>query len=80
MLEQSRFVGLGGGQEPLLDVAEAADLFRNGGKTDREVMVVRRQALEHFAEHRLVIADQLALGLALERTAERIEPGAAQEF
>ena len=43
LLEQRRLVGLGGGEMPLLDVAEAADFFRDRGKADREVMVFRRQ-------------------------------------
>ena len=64
----------------LLDVTEAADFFRDRGKPDGEGMIVRRQRVEHFVEHRLVIVDQLPLGAALERAAERIERRAAEEF
>ena len=35
LLEQSGLVGLGSRQMPRLDVAEAADLFRDGGKSRR---------------------------------------------
>src|SRR5579859_7910197 len=41
-------------------------------------MVLRRERSEHLVEHRLVIGDQLALGAALERAAERIERRATQ--
>ena len=35
-------LGLGGSQMPRLDVAEAADFFRDAGQADREMMVFRR--------------------------------------
>ena len=80
LLEQRRLIRLGDRKMPLLDVAETADFFRDGGKTDREMMIVRRQTRQHLVEHRLVFADQRALGAAFERAAKRIERGAAQEF
>src|SRR5262249_19303057 len=40
LLEQRRLVGLGGLEVAQLDVAEAADLLRDDGKTDRDVVVV----------------------------------------
>ena len=73
LLQQRRLVRLGRRKVPLLDVAEAADFFRDGGETDREMMIVRRQARQHLVDHRLVFVDQRALGAALERAAERIE-------
>src|SRR5271166_4865357 len=65
---------------PLLDMAEAADFLRNGGKTDCEVVVLRRQIREYLVEHRPVVIDQFSLGAAFERVAERIERGAPQEL
>src|SRR5215831_20347709 len=62
------------------DVAEAANFFRNNGKADRKVMVLRRQICKYLLEHRLVVVNQLSLGATLERVAERIERGAPQEF
>src|SRR5579862_9949560 len=66
----------------LLDVTETADLFRDRGERDRDVMVVRRQTRQNLVEHRLVVADQLALGTPFQRTSERIErrPAQALEF
>ena len=43
LLAQSGFLGLGGGEMPLLDLAEAADFFRNRSQFNRDVMIVRRQ-------------------------------------
>ena len=40
LLEQRRLVRLGGLEMAHLDVAEAADFFRDGGKPDRDVVVV----------------------------------------
>jgi hypothetical protein len=59
-----------------LDVAEAADLFRDGGKPDRAMVVVLRRG----PEQGLIVADQRPLGLALDLIAERIESGAAQKL
>jgi len=61
---------------PLLDMAEAADFFRDCRKPDREVMVLWREPLEDLTQQGFVIADQGALGLAFGAVAERIERGA----
>src|SRR5262245_13677370 len=63
-----------------LDVAEAADLFRDRREPDRDVMVLGVELGQELIEQRLVIGNQPPLGLALDRIAERIEPRAAQEF
>src|SRR5215468_8597794 len=76
--KERRLLGLGGRERAHLDMAEAADLVRNGGQRDREMVVLRREPLENLAEHRLVVGNQRALGAALLRIAERIEGGAAQ--
>src|SRR5579864_878821 len=44
------------------------------------MMILRRQLRENFAEHRLVVGDQLAFGPPLACAAERIESGAAQDL
>ena len=75
-----RLVRLGGDEMLLLDVAEAADFFRDRGKTDRDMMIVRRELRQHFVEHRFIVRDQLAFGAPLLRMAERIERRAAQEL
>src|SRR5262245_32906906 len=59
-------------------MAEAADLVRNGDERDREMVVLRREAIEDLDEHRFVVGNQRALGAALLRIAERIEGSAAQ--
>ena len=56
LLEQRGLVGLGGLEVAHLDVAEAADLLRDGGEPDREVMVLGRELAENLLEHRLVVA------------------------
>src|SRR5215470_12146833 len=61
-------------------MAEAADFLRNGGEAYREMMVLRGQMGEDLIQHSPIIGDQLALGAAFERIAERIEARAAQEF
>src|SRR3954451_7170300 len=78
LFQQGRFLGLGGLEMVHLDVAEAPDLFRDRGKTDSKSMVLGRKAVENFRQQRLVVADELALGLALLRVAERIERRATQ--
>src|ERR1700722_20108272 len=78
LLEQSRLIRLGGNEMMLLDVAEAANFFRDYGETDGEMMVFRRKPRQHLVEHRCVIFDQLAFGAAFQRPAERIERRAAQ--
>src|SRR5262249_6264514 len=80
LVEQRRLLGLGGGEMARLDVAVAADFLRNAGQSHREVMILRRQRRQNLLQHRLIIGNELALGAALGRVAERIEPGAAQEF
>src|SRR6202043_1428675 len=80
LLQERRFVGLGGSEMLLLDVTKTADFFRNDSEADREMMIVRRQSCQHFVEHRLVVADQLALGAPFQRAAERIERRSAQAF
>jgi hypothetical protein len=52
LLQQRRFVGLGGGEVARLDVAEPADFFRNRGKADGERMVVGLSLLRISFEHR----------------------------
>src|SRR6516164_6211067 len=64
---------------PLFDVSETADFLRDGGETDRQMMIFRRQLGDHLIEHRLIIVDQSPLGAALDRIAEWIERGAADE-
>jgi hypothetical protein len=76
LIEQRRLVGLGSLEVAQLDVAEAADLFRDGGKPDRAMVVVLRRG----PEQGLIVADQRPLGLALDLIAERIESGAAQKL
>jgi hypothetical protein len=73
LLEERRFVGFGGGEMLLLDVAETADLFRDRGQPDCDEMIVRRQTRQNLVEHRLVVADQFAFGAAFERPSEWIE-------
>ena len=73
LLPQRRFLGLGGGQMPLFDRAEAADFFRDRRKRDRDMMIGRRQMLEDFLEQIFVVGDQPALRSALGGIAERIE-------
>src|SRR5262245_23168868 len=80
LLEQRRFVGLGSLEVAQLDVAEAADLLRDGGEADRDVVVVGIELRQHLLEQRLVVAHDRALGPPLGRIAERIEGGAAQEL
>src|SRR5581483_3078293 len=80
LLEECRLVGLRGGEMALLDVTEAADLFRDHGEADREMVVLRRELGEHLVEHRLVALDELAFRAPLERAAERVECSSAQEL
>src|SRR5215469_4392111 len=80
LLEERSLVSLGRGKMALLDVTEAADLFRDDGKADGDRVILRRELGEHLFEHRLVVLDQLAFGTALERAAERIERRSAEEF
>ena len=80
LLEQRRLVGLGGGEVAHLDVAEAADFFRDRRDADGKMMVVGVELRQHLVERRLVVGDQLALGAPLGAVAERVEGGAAQEF
>src|SRR5579872_336478 len=80
LLKQGCFVGFCGSEMTLFDMTEAADFFRNGGKADGKVMIVRRKLCHNFLKHRLVVGDQPALGAALERPAERIERRSAQSF
>src|SRR5437899_12929231 len=63
-----------------LDVAEAADLLRDGRDADREMMVRGAELAQQLGERRLVIGDELALGAPLGGIAERIEGGATQPF
>src|SRR5262249_9218405 len=63
-----------------LDVAEAADLFRDRREPDRDVMVLRVELGQELIEQRLVIGNQRPLGLALDRIAEWIERRAAHEL
>src|ERR1700683_1191473 len=80
LFEQRRFVSLGGGEMALFDVAEAAYLFRNGGKPDGEMVVFRRERNEYVVEQGFVVGDQPAFGAAFKRAAERIEGCAAEEL
>src|SRR5215831_20330715 len=70
LIQQSPFIGLGGREVPHLDVAEAADLLRDGGEADRDVVVVGRESSENLGELRLIVGNQLALGPALLGVAE----------
>src|SRR5215813_4003041 len=70
LLHQRGLVGFRSGKVAHLDVAKTAYLFRNGGEAYRDMMIVRREAAENLAEHRLIICDQLALGAALGGVAE----------
>ena len=78
LFKQSCFVGLGGGEMTLLDVAEAADVFRDGGELNGEGMIIRRQFRQNLVEHGLVVGDQIALGAALERCGRTGRSRAAQ--
>jgi len=80
LLQQRRFIRLGSLQVTELDMAKAADFFRNGGKSHRDVVVNRIKLRQHLFKHGLVIAHERPLGLALGRITERIERGPAQEF
>src|SRR5262249_41920187 len=80
LLEQRGLVGLGGLEMAQLDVAEAADLLRDGGKSDRVVVIVGIELRQHLLEQRLIVAHERALGPPLGRIAERIEGGTAQEL
>src|SRR5262249_46237985 len=77
LLQQGRLIGLGRLEVAQLDVAEAADLLRDGGKPDRDGVVVGVELREDLVEYALVVLHQRPLGLALERIAERIERAAA---
>ena len=59
-------------------MAEAADLEWQCGEIDRGGVVDRRQLIEDFLDHRLVLSDQPALGFALFAATENVEGGAAQ--
>src|SRR6516162_5464567 len=65
---------------PLLDVTETAYLFRGCGQRYGNVMIVRRQRVEHLGKRRLIVLDELSLRPAFLRAAERIESSAAQEL
>src|SRR5712671_4338992 len=80
LLQQRRFVGLGGREVALLDVAEAADFFRDSSEADRQVMVVGRELGEQLVEQRFIVAHQLPLDLALGRVTKWIKRGRAQEL
>src|ERR1700736_1001027 len=43
LLDERRLLGLGGGQMPRLDVAEAADFLRDAGEAHSQMMVPGRQ-------------------------------------
>src|ERR1700690_2725253 len=80
LLAQSGFLGLCGGDVPLLDVAESADLLRNCRKFYRDMMVVRRQMFDDLAQKLLVFCYEPAFCPALGGIAERIERRAAQNL
>src|SRR5262249_50312257 len=80
LLEQRRLVGLGGLEVAQLDVAEAADFFRDRGEPHRDGVVVAIKPRQRLLEHRLVVAHERALELALGRIAEWIEGATAEEF
>src|SRR3954454_12713638 len=75
LLQQRGFVRLRGHQMPRFHMAEAADFLRDGRKAHRNRMIVGRELAHQFAEQRLVIGDQLALGAALFRVPENVERG-----
>src|SRR5579864_5541958 len=80
LLEQCRFVGLRCLEVAQLDVAEAADFFRDCREADREMMIIWSKPSHQLIEQRLVIAHELPLDAPLRGIAERIERSAAQEF
>ena len=47
----------------LLDVAEAADFFRDRGETNRQVMILGRKPGEHFAEQAMLPYDAALRGV-----------------
>src|SRR5262249_60880086 len=59
---------------------EAADLLRISRMSSRDGMVGGTEASEHLFDDRFLIADELALGLALLRMAEWIKRRPAQEL
>src|SRR5215469_12490372 len=61
-------------------MTEAADFLRHGSDRHGDLMIVRRQCIEHLVEHRQVIFDQLSFRAALPRAPEWIESRSTQEF
>src|SRR5262245_52649395 len=80
LLEQRSLVSLRRLQVTQLDVAKPADLLRDGGEADREVVIVRRELRQQFFEHHFVVTHQRPLGLELLAVTEDIERRAAQTF
>src|SRR5262249_30883989 len=80
LIEQCRLVRFGGLEVARLDMAEAADFFRDRGEPHGDGVGVAIKTRQYLLEHRLVVAHERALDLALGRIAERIEGGPAQEF
>ena len=56
---------------PGLDVAVAADLFRDGGERHGEMVVVGGEPGEDVRQQPLIVADQLTLAAAFGGAAER---------
>ncbi|MDB5608099.1 MAG: hypothetical protein JWP25_4999 [Bradyrhizobium sp.] len=63
-----------------LDVAEAADRLGHAREPRQQRDLRRVHARDPLIDHRKIVLDQLALGLALFGPAERIERAAAQEL
>src|SRR5205823_14555110 len=51
LLEERGLVRLGGRKMPQLDMAEAADFFRNSGKPYRDVVIAGIELRQHFLKH-----------------------------
>ena len=76
----SALPGLGAADARLLDVAEAADLLRQPGELDGDLVVVGVEPVEQLVEQGLVVAQQPALHAALGRAAERVEAVPRRRF
>ena len=77
---QPRLFGRGLPDVLFLDVAVAADGFGDAGDFGQQRDLLALQRSHALIDHREIILDQLAFGLALRGAAERIEGRAAQEF
>ena len=64
-LKKRCLIRLGGLEMARLNVTKTADFFRDGSEANSNGMVNRIEVRQYFIEHRLVFADEPALGFAL---------------